>query len=71
MAIAQKTMLIVGLADIDISPCAEASIKIALLLEFICSDNPDTYNERSVEGKRVLGELLVQKKEVRRKMFLI
>ena len=35
-------MLKVGLGDIDVSACVEASLKAALLLEFLCGNNTVT-----------------------------
>ena len=35
----QRIMLKAGVATFDISACAEASIKAALIIEFICSNN--------------------------------
>ena len=34
----QDAMIQVGIAEIDACACAEASIKLALLIEFFCSD---------------------------------
>ena len=61
LVITQKTMLKVGLADIDISSCAEASIKAVLLLEFLCSDN---LGAKRNGNRKMVEERLQLKKEV-------